>query len=251
MKMSLKSVLVAMVVLAAMLAEAAPRKTKAKQTDNGSSSLRQQATAELEAKESTTNTPIPSVMMPLPDDYVPSKGRYWDWAVEGRVGTHRMFGSRPTHGYGIANLEELGPQTFFGLAAGMEKHFWDSYWGLNVIGEATNRRSNFRAPTGLVLPMQIQYFSYGLEPRWSYIFNRWFGTTASVMVQTVTVNHSALDSVLATWTVQYLERTPRLAADFYLTQTASSKQRVSLAFENRISELGQQQAWSLAFGATW
>lgn len=249
-KVGLKSVLVLLVLIAAVIAQGAPRK-KSKVPKVDTSSLREQAGRELHPKEQTDQTPTPAVMMPLKDNFVASKGRTWDWSLETKLTSHKIFGTRPAFSFGVNNMQELGTLTFFGLGAGFETTWLNSQWGMNAITEITNRRSNFSAPTGLSMPVQIQYFAYGLEPRWSYIFNRWLGMTASVMVQSVTISHSGLDSALATWSVQYIERAPKLAADFYLSQTSESRQRISLAAENRISEFGQNQSWSLAYGATW
>lgn len=244
------AVSVLVIMLAAVAASGAPAK-KVKVPKVEDISLREKATEELHPKAQTSETPTPTVMLPLKDSYVPTKGRGWDWSIEARTSSHSIFGVRPQHSYGIPNLASLGSLQFFGVGAGIEKAFWGSYFGLHLTVEGANRKSSFSAPTGLAMPAQVQSFAYGIEPRWSYIFNRWFGTTASVLVQTVNINHSALESPLATWSAQYLERAPKVSADLYLTQTADSRQRISLAFANYISELGQTQSWSLAYGATW
>ena len=200
-------------------------------------------TAETAASEPVT----PSVMLPLHDPYVPFTNRTWMWLVGFGLSSQKILVTKPGYAIGRNDLSELGSLPFLNLNAGIERGQSWGDWGLGIFGSTTLKSEPTTTPTGLEIPANIQWVSYGAEATVGRRWNSWFGNTLALQGEFATVAQTSSQSDLARWSQSFTSTNTRFSFDSYLSKT----QALSLSLLDKNSSYGRNLVWSLNYGVKW
>lgn len=213
--------------------------------------LREAAGQELAPAPEEHEQVVPSVMLPLQDDYMPKRARAWTWNLEARLVQQRMMAPRPDRAFGPKDLKELGVLPFFGLTVGAEKSFWGETIGINAFTAYSSRKNDGTSTTGISIPLRAQSLTYGIEANWIRLWLPHWGTEFGYNFALVHATQSSGDDELSNWSTAYAESGPRLALEYYLNKKTHDSSRLSLAYYQRNTQYGSDDSWSFGYGVKW
>ncbi|PWU22480.1 MAG: hypothetical protein C5B49_00575 [Bdellovibrio sp.] len=230
-----------------------------------SNNLRETARRELQPPPAQNGNSIPSIMMPLQDNYAPAKERSWLWSLQTSLARQKVLVTKPEDAEGLGNVADLGTLNFLGLKVGAQKEWRGQDWGFHLLGEFSTTATDYNSISGQSYPLHIQWVSYGLAASWGKRWLHWttqaLGTTLSYDFENVIVTQSSAKSSLLQWSQVFIQKGPRLSLDYFYTRGAfvahafgrslDAGEKLSLAAGLAQSSFGTTISWSLAYGVLW